>query len=700
MSTIEKVEHVIKNSFSGQSNLFLKKAIAAVGMLVLAILLYYQTSVLDILKYITFQAVYVLLPGYLLYRILRFKFDSACLVIWSYGLGVASIILQFIMLSILQWLPGMYYIGPMMSVMAVFLLWVQPKQNEFASSVKEIPIQFWFIYAILLFTTVVGVILPNPQPGFLSTSSYYQDILWNIGNAEALLNHFPPYDLRVSDVVFKYHFFTTVYIAAIAYITNIELFTIVYRFYHISELFLIIGAVYALGSVVLQEKRKALFFTWIYFFTSCASMVFTLRKGYGLFLNISFLHLTVTPICGYDLAFPMYILAATLCIIQLKSHSIKWGYLVATILFIFICTGTKGPSGFLIFGSLLVTWAISKIFSKSTWNSILLLATTAFMALFVYFFFIKAPDGNNSLFLYPGFTVQETLIGRYFPKYIHNQYIVSIIETMLIPLHFWCFLPFASIPFVYWCIEKLKVMKTVVCAEIFIGSLAISGTTLTYLLAQRDLSQLYFIMFSIPFIELIAVLWLADNYPKLPQNRKKIFVNMLIVATISATFSIVYEMKNGIQGIVSIYKDKHQVVDSQPEWNSMTTYEYEAMTWLKDNTARDCLIASDRYYREPGQDDSRYFYYSTFSGRQFFLEGWRYESTFIKEHIIPQKLSIMNELYMDNGIAKDEIMKRNHIDYVIVSRFVNPNSEFLDKSLEIIFANRDIKIYRAIGSRH
>lgn len=696
MDIVEKVEYILKHSIIEQSAMFYKRSIAVIGVIILLCLSLLQTPVLDILKYIGFQAFYIFLPGYLIYHLLKFDMQSVSLVFFSYAFGIAWMILQFLFLAAFQWLPGLYYLGPLMSIMAMVILWRRStnNKNEIYNSVKKIPLQLWFIYASLLLVAAIGLMLPNPQPGLLSASSYYQDILWNMGNAEALLNHFPPYDLRVSDVVFKYHFFAPAYLAAISYITKIDLFTIVYRFYHISQLFLISGAVYSLGIEVLQEKRKALFFTWIYFFSSCASMIFAFRNSHGVFSNYNFSHITHFPICGYDLALPMYLLAAALCIVQLKTQLINWRYLLPIMLLVFICTGSKGPSGFMILGSLLITFVIGSLFSRSSWSTFALLLTTTFTAVFVYFYFIRSSEGNSGLSLHPGFTVQNSPIGRYFPRFIQNQYLVSTIELMLAPIHFFCFLPFASIPFISWCIKKLKDLKVITSAEIFIGSLAISGIGLTYLLAQSGHSQLYFIMLSTPFIELIAVLWLAENYNKLSKSARKVFASLLVIATASMFFSVAYDIKNGVEGIVNIYKDKYQVSDSQPEWDSMTRYEYEAMAWLKNNTSQGSVIASDRYYREPNQKNSRYFYYSTFSGKQFFLEGWEYESEFIKENVVPQKLNIMNELYMNKGPSKSEIMKQNNIDYVIVSRFITPDSKAFDKTLDIVFTNRDIKIYQ------
>lgn len=123
MDVVEKVEYILKNSMIEQSTILYKRSIAVIGVVILLCLILLQTPVFHILKYIGFQAIYIFLPGYLIYHLLKFNMESASLVFFSYAFGIAWIILQFLFLAAFQWLPGMYYIGPFMSIMAISIIW-------------------------------------------------------------------------------------------------------------------------------------------------------------------------------------------------------------------------------------------------------------------------------------------------------------------------------------------------------------------------------------------------------------------------------------------------------------------------------------------------------------------------------------------------------------------------------------------------
>lgn len=120
------------------------------------------------------------------------------------------------------------------------------------------------------------------------------------------------------------------------------------------------------------------------------------------------------------------------------------------------------------------------------------------------------------------------------------------------------------------------------------------------------------------------------------------------------------------------------------------------MKWLQENTDKSAIIAGDRWYIMDPKNDSaaRYFYYSAFSDRQFFLEGWHYSNLETKRiNVLKEKKEISKLLFSIDENDKAEIMKTNNIDYLVVSRFSNPDLEINDKGIELLFENRDIKIY-------
>ena len=60
----------------------------------------------------------------------------------------------------------------------------------------------------------------NAHPAAAGSILPEQDLLWNVGNAEAFLRAFPPQDIRFAGVRFHYHYLTELLAAALAAVSG------------------------------------------------------------------------------------------------------------------------------------------------------------------------------------------------------------------------------------------------------------------------------------------------------------------------------------------------------------------------------------------------------------------------------------------------------------------------------------------------
>jgi len=684
--------------FKKKTTIFCKLFIIFTCLVVFFGLIFYKTSVIDMFKYIYSQLFFVLLPGLFFCDLLK-KFQNNFIkkITISYGIGVALTIIEYFIFYTIDFKIGLYYFGPILSVFEIVLIikrnGIKQLPLQITNKLREIPIQLWFILSTLIFVTFWGLTLAYPMPDLKALTSYNQDLLWTIGNTESLIRSFPPIDARLSGIIFLYHYFVSVHLAVLGIISKIDPVQLFFKFSQIGKLFFLTFSTFILGLVYFNNKKKAIYFTWIYFFTNCASLVYAFYNGYGVFLNTNFCHLTNDPF-GYELSIAFMFLAVTLLIDQFKQNKNDFVNLILIGLFTFVATGSKGPVGLILAGTLIVVCIVSLIKNAPN-KKYMLISAIIINIIFLGVFLCLLTNSSNSLFLSPGFTVERSILGsKLIYEIADTHFIRNILSFLLIPLHFVLFLPFAVIPFTLWFYKKIVNLKNVTILEFFIGGLAISGVLLTYLLGHSGNSQLYFIMISIPFIEICAIEWLSSNYGKLRNLGKIIVILSFTVATITSIFLCVHQ---GAMGFVSlkniINKSK---IESEPRLNGITKYEYEGMKWLQENTDKDAIIAGDRWYIvEPKSDNTaRYFYYSTFSDRQFFLEGWHYSNLETKRtDILNNKKRINKMLFSLEKNSKADIMKSNNINYLVVSRFSNPDLEISDEGIELLFKNRDVKIY-------
>lgn len=692
------ISNSLEFPFKKKTTKFYKIFIIFTCLVVFFGLVFYKTSVIDIVKYIYSQLIFIFLPGLFFCDLLK-KFQNNFIkkITISYGIGVMLTIIEYFIFYAIDFKIGLYYFGPILSVLEIVLIMkrngIKRLPLQIINKLNEIPIQLWFILSILIFVTFWGLTLAYPMPDLKGVASYNQDLLWTIGNTESLIRSFPPIDARLSGIIFLYHYFVSIHLAVLGIVSKIDPVQLFFKFSQIGKLFFLTFTTFVLGITYFNNKKKAIYFTWVYFFTNCASLIYAFYNGYGIFLNINFVHLTNDPF-GYELSIAFMFLVVSLLIDEFRSNKINVENLFLIAIFSFIAIGSKGPTGLVLSGTLIVICIISLI--KNDYNKKILfvygiIINTIFFV--VYLWLLNRESAMPMVFL-PGITVYRGAIGWLICKISSIRFMQGILCNIFVPLHFIFFLPFAAIPFMFWLYTKLKKLKKITMLEFFVGGLAISGILLTYLLGHEGNSQMYFIMISMPFIEICAIEWLSNNYNRLINFGKILIFFLFIVATITSMFLCTQQGAMGFVNLRDIINKSK--IESEPRLNGITKYEYEGLKWLQKNTDKDAIIAEDRWYNsEPKKDNiDRYCFYSTFSDRQFFLEGWR-GAKITKEgfDILEEKKKINRSLFSINEKNKAEIMKANSINYLIILKPSNPGLKITDKDLRLLFENRDVKIY-------
>ena len=398
--------------FKKKTTIFYKLFIIFTCLVVFSGLIFYKTSVIDIFKYFYSQIFFVLLPGLFFCDLLK-KFQNNFIkkITISYGIGVALTIIEYFIFYTIDFKIGLYYFGPILSILEIVLIikknGIKQLPLRITNKLKEIPIQLWFILSILIFVTFWGFTLAFPTPDLKGLTSYYKDLLWTIGNTESLIRSFPPIDARLSGIIFLYHYFVSVHLAVLGIVSKIDPVQLFFKLSQIGKLFFLTFSTFILGLAYSNNNKKALSFTWIYFFTNCASLVYPFYAGHGIFLNFNFSHLTNDPF-GYELSIAFMFLVVTLLIDQFKQNKNDFISLLLIGLFAFAATGSKGPVGLVFAGTLMVVCVISLIKNAPN-KKYILISTIIINIIFLGVFLCLLTNSSNSLFLSPGFTVAEPI---------------------------------------------------------------------------------------------------------------------------------------------------------------------------------------------------------------------------------------------------------------------------------------------------
>ena len=685
---------IIELSFKYIYNLFFRKQFKIICILFSIItfivivigLRLYNTSIYNIIKYILFQVFFILLPGMLTYRALKFNKGGIYKFTMSYGFGIIFTIISYFLFYLLNLKQLLLYAGPVLSFLEICLFFRKYKRIGKKINVDNdmnVLFQLIAIYSLLLLITFFGLTLSNPMPLDMSRTHYTKDLIWTISNAEALLKAYPPVDSHVSGIILKYHYFISVHLAVINYVTNINIVELFYKFFQIGKLLFLVFSSYILGKTFFKDSKKALLFTWVYLFTNCASLSYALKNGSGAFINVNFVHLTDDPF-GFELAISFLFLCVSLIIESIRCKKVKIQYLVGIGLFAMAVTGSKGPLGAILLLVLIAACIIYNIKRNSKANIFAIIVEIFVIFVAMYFWLLNV--GANTSQIHLGYLVSDTIVKSFIDKLTSIVILNKLLNLFSIPVHFILFLPFASIPFLLWIYKRLMKINSVNLEDLIIGGIAICGIIAAYMLKQIGHSEVYFIMTAIPFIELCAIDWLSNNFTKSTKVFKVFVVFTLIVSMTTTFYMGIYQYERGKNTLVKVLSKSNPDAAAQPD--SMTKYDYDAMIWLKDNSKQNDIIATNRhsFYKNIHLDNAQYFYYSTFSERNFYLEGWSnlyaYSSKNDKK-LIEDKIKINNIIFSNSENAYKEIEKTN-IKFLVLSKFISPNMKLTNKKVKKI----------------
>lgn len=648
---------------------------------------------LTIIKYFIFQLLIYLQGGFIFKRF-KFKYSKLEEFIYSLALGITFTIIQYVIFYMLNIPKGVMISIYLMSILSAFEIVYNTVKRKNSLKIsfrfsKKHSILIILLSSILLLS-LISLSLNNLSPELGGGNSYNQDLLWNIGNASNMVNNFPAEDIRLSGFPLNYHYFMHIHVAVMSQFLDISTFELYTYLSHFHKLALYILSMFLFGEKFLKSSKKALLLVGIYFFTGSLS----LTKGIMYSLNTNYIHVLMNPF-GFIFSMTFMLLCFSIFIDQAQHKKIEINSLVLFLIFLAISCGSKGPVGILIIGAFIGSYLLYMIFIRDDYKKLLLKYTLFSLCIFLFIYIFFIGSGKQSLSFELGYFAKSTLVGKKVSTLLLNIGIPTFVNTIIVILiHFIFYMPFGAMFFIAWSIIKLKSFKEIEIKSLVVAGYCVCGIFLSYIFRHSGHSEMYFVMSAIPFINACAVDFIWNI------SKKKFLKIISVIILILSSVSILTPFS---QKTVSAFK-KVKAMDTlnleEPSYNFISYYEYEGMKWLRANTNTDDIILGDRHYYtkdiEPeDRRPARYFYYSAFSERQFFLEGWAYNTTSEKyDEQLEYKKHICDSIYNENSTDALNQAIREGVEYIILSSFETPDTELQYDNIELVFENRDIKIYK------
>ncbi|MEG1392882.1 MAG: hypothetical protein RSC60_01260 [Christensenellaceae bacterium] len=636
--------------------------------------IYGQTSVSEQFLFILSQIAFVLIPGMALVLLICPPKHTLSLLIVSYMMGVALVIAQYYLFYAIG-LKDLIVLP--MSILSLLSVWVLYKKRSRFQEIKQNNQDMWALSALLaalivlvLFSAIVPSSVPNAATQPYAT--YYQDMLWNTGNTTSIANGLPVMDLHVEGLTFSYHYFTSVFLAVFKNILNVSSVFLNFKMLPILQIILYAGALYLLFSLVTKKIGLRVLLVCITVFSSLILLQHLLFFAYATAFSLAF-----TVLCAYF--FIKYIKNMEQCKVGDKNF-------LLFLIFFAVAVGTKTLFAGVFMAGAGILFLYQIIRRKNTKimfiHGLLMVAVVGVL----YLAMVYGTHGYNGLQV--AFGTPMTMQGQiYFEPLVANLQLAKILSYPLYLIRNHTMMVTAIVlllVFVFKSTDKKL--------PILLLSMTVVGLAMASVLYQPGLSNILFIEATTPFC-VFAVFWCAKQIHNSKSLKKGLKIGLLCVVVAATVF-----------GVTTVSRQiaataQNQVVRSQninPN-DGISAYEYEGMQWLKQNTPKDAVIAADRYYFIEGENPAfaRYYYYSAFSERQFYIEGYNYINTYQKDFqkIIDTRLATMKAVYAGDDAAIAQL-KADGVAYLISSTFATPEFVLPAQYGEPVFKNEGITIYR------
>ncbi len=645
----------------------------------------------SIAAYFLGQIAFTLIPGMALGAALSVSGEKVKFLILSYFLGIFINIVFYVVFYLLRLQDFLLYGMTAASALSVFLLikkrgWLKslPTNNAGGAALS-------IVTAVCLYMLLSYTIFNNFAPDATPNTLYYHDMLWNTGNITALYLGFPPQDIHNLGLSFNYNYLYTMFLAVYKNLFGLSSFDLNFKLFAVTQMLLFTSSVYLLFQKFIKNMAWVAAAIMLVLFADGILFAHILWAAFSTTFGLVFCALTVY--CFFEYAKNM--------------ETAKLGDKNFWLMFLFYGMALFAKSTFALvplagMGAVLLLQLFHKKNVRVTLlhGSILIVfAVLAYLFVSGYSFnnlsrLLAAPmlDANPSYYQWAmqnwGGTLSPTLIKLLcYPVYLATQY-TTVTASFFILL--------AVI--VKWRKDDIK-------NELFLLASIVFGVVLASVFTQPGGSNILFIMICQPLALLAIAMVFAKYFAQKnarPALRRVLCVAVCALVGLQTIFTIQGIMAditaNGrIKQYPPLAYTDHPVVKDTSDANSISYWEYLGMLWLRNNTPGDAVIAGDRIYYTPSEVmmDARYYYYTAFSERQFYLEGYQYTNTSQKnfEEIIQDKLEILRRVYQNDPDAI-AALKQAGVTYLVRTDFIHSAFQLDPQYGRIVFANQAVTIYQ------
>ena len=668
----------------------------------------YHANIFLLLVFFFYIVVYDLIPGLFIVRLLNFRSEStSATLLVSFFAGWFLLILEYFLSQLMNSNIILYALGPIISISYILSIAKKKKLSMLLRNISlaAIPTSAFLFFALLMAYVFMFTQFQYLSPEFADNISVSYDKAYQMSLIGSLSHGYPLVDPLVAGRIVHYHIFSQILLAIPVILFGIAPDFLVMSCTPYLTTALMTLSMYALFRIFCNRKDRI----GLYSLSFILSNVFIGRS-----ISTSYIFRMILINENYA-GFSAACLSA--CFILLNAFfretrlSSKYSLLILITALTMLLTGIKAPLGLALVGALFGTFILGIILRRIPIKDSLLSTLLPTAGFFFVYRVLLSLNGTNGV---GGESIFDfgNIIGVCFWKddltaFLKTLGVPTFFRFAIIFLIFLCFFFTAyTIPFIAGYLRELFLVirgdkdydftKVAIYASAFVGFIAMM------MLKYSGHSQVYFGIPTLLFAPLI-VFWFFEDFTHSSKQKTQILFNVsrvwffCILILTSVLLSLCFR-----DNYPSVLKHANPA-SSYNKYTSISSYEYEALKWIKENTPEDSLFAT-QMYKSNGSDNYSvanrwhhcHFLYAAYSVRNYYLEGSGYTFTDVEVEDRIEMIRNTDRLYDPSNYSRGKDARDLGIDYVIVTKKIydTPNLEY--DEFKIVFDNKDVTIYEVV----
>ncbi len=654
-------------------------------------------NILHIPLFILGSCVYIFLPGRAIYHLLNMddcfpvngRFHSL-----YYVYGIAFLVMTYI---------GGFMAGELalkaapVLLIAVSLFTVKTKQingpKKTTADNSQLVLMFLTFSFVVFIYAFLGV-AKHAHPAQTGQIFLSQDFMWTVGNAEAFKNSLPPMDIRFDGVILKYHYLVELVTAALSTFTGIPCYDLLGFYMQPLMTLFFLTALYDLGNLYYNlNEGKTNLFVLSFYALSCLSLWKVLPNGNSVF-TYSLLETVISNVNSQCTALAFLAVFCGMVVNLLRNHTrptVK--YIVGIVLAFVMLMFSKSPVGAIVALAMISAAVVNLLTKNEKKTTTVLSVVTIAVFCVIYFSFLSGGTGKSTVF-----SLTKTLELGYFKNYLNlfmhtNPALYKVAIPAFMVIQTMCMAPFQTFTvFPKMLRDVFRIFK--LSFEKLWFYAAIAGGTLAFFITYHEaFSQVYFIYVAIFFLNLLAV-----EYFDFTKFRFKYIIHYGLIV-LSCVTTLFFYTNFGGSGIRQ-YLFHYDILEKYPYIWCVKAEDELAGNWLRENMADGELFITNRTHTGQGEGLSNV--YTCYSGRQSYMEGYKYTLSNMGidfDTQIRPRLDLVGKVFgiYDQQVANaNEILEmciEHNIRYAVFSTQFEGEITGLENS-NLVFEKGTVKIYK------